>query len=321
MKYYLSIFMVLFSFLPLLVRAQEEATLLLRPENPRPNEPVTVTLSSYSFDVNVATITWSVNGKTVLSGLGKKSLSIPLGNVGQELVLTVTASTEGGPTITQRITIAPQSVDLVYHGKEGYVPPFYEGKTLPAEGSAVRIVAVPSIAESGKKIPSSNLSFSWYVNDEYQEMASGVGKSSFDTSLNYLSESTNIRVLVRSPAGNAAEKQVSIYPHAVLPLFYKYNTLLGTDFSKVFARRLELSGDITLSLEPFYLSTKNLEQTASYSWYIDGLPVTPEEKTLLSLRPKENTSGVRTLSVSITQTKRRLQKVEESLQVLFDTRK
>lgn len=321
MRHYFSIFLILISLLPALASAQQEdASLSLTPENPAPNENVVVTLSSYSFDVNVAMITWSVNGKTVLSGLGKKSITLPAGNVGQEIPLTVTASTAGGSSVTQKVVISPQSVDLVYYGKESYVPPFYEGRALPAEGAVVRVVAFPGIAEAGKRVPDSNLSFSWYVNDQYQERASGVGKSNLDIPLDYLNESTDVRVLVRSPIGNAAEKEVSIYPHAILPLFYKYDNLLGTDFSRAFVRRLELSKDITLSLEPFFLSTLRLEDSASYGWYLDGLPVTPQEKTLLSLRPKENSSGVRTLSVTVEQTKRRLQEVEESLQVVFDTR-
>lgn len=317
----ISLFFIVSLFLPCAAFAQAEASLSLTPENPAPHENVVVTLVSYSFDVNVAMITWSVNGKTLLSGLGKKSITLPVGEVGQEIPLIVRADLADGSSVTQKITISPQSVDLIYEGKESYVPPFYEGRSLAAEGSTVKIVALPTIAEFGKKVPESNLSYNWYVNDEYKPGSSGVGRSSFQIPLDYLSESTDVRLLVRSPLGNTAEKTISVYPHDVMPLLYRYDDLLGADFSRAFEKRLELSEDITLSFEPFFLSTRKMESTASYEWYLDGLPITPQEKTVLSLRPKADSYGSRMLTITAEQTRRRLQKVETSLEVIFDTRK
>lgn len=321
MRPFLTSLLLTLFFIPFAAFAQAEASLSLTPENPAPNEDVVVTLVSYSFDVNVANITWSVNGKILLSGLGKKSITLPVGDVGQEIPLTVQATTADGASVTQKINIAPQSVDLLYEGVEGYVPPFYEGRALAGEGSNVRIVAFPTIAEFGKKVPDSNLSYNWYVNDEYKSGSSGIGKSSFVIPLDYLSDSTDVRVLVRSPLGYAAEKTISIYPHATMPIFYKYDEVLGTDLSRAFTRRLELSRDITLSFVPFFLSTRKMEATTNYGWYLDGLPVSPVEKDLLSLKPKENSYGSRTLSITAEQTRRRLQKAETSLDIVFDTRK
>lgn len=321
MRHYLFSLFIASFLLPFTVFAQAEASLSLTPENPVPNEDVVVTLVSYSFDVNVAMITWSVNGKTLLSGLGKKSITLPVGEVGQDIPLTVQATTADGSSVAQRITISPQSIDLIYESIESYVPPFYPGRSLAAEGSNVRIVALPTVAEFGKKVPDANLSYSWYVNDEYKSGSSGVGKSSFVIPLDYLSDSTYVRVLVRSPLGNTAEKSISVYPHKVMPLLYKYDSLLGVDLSRTFEKRLELSKEITLSLEPFFLSTRKMESTASYEWYLDGLPVTPEEKTFLSLRPKENSYGSRTLTLTVAQAKRKLQEAQNSLEVVFDTRK
>lgn len=321
MKHFLFCLTLASFVIPFTLFAQAEATLSLTPENPAPYQDVTVTLVSYSFDVNVAMITWSVNGKTLSSGLGKKSVTLSIGDVGQEVPLKVQANMSDGSSVIQQITISPQSVDLIYEATESYVPPFYEGRSLPAEGSGVRITALPVLAEGGIRVPSSNISYSWYVNDQFISSYSGIGKSSIRTDLKYLSDSTDIRVLARSPRGNSAEKTLSIYPHAIMPLLYPYDELLGTDFSQTFVRRLELSKDITLSLEPFYLSTRKMEGTASYDWYLDGLPVTPQEKTILSLRPKADSYGVRMLTVAVAQSRRRLQNAEAALEVIFDTRK
>lgn len=321
MRHHLLSLLLVLVFTPLVVSAQVSANLNLTPKSPAPYENVTLTLGSYSFDVNTAMITWKVSGKTTLSGMGKKSLTLSLGGVGQEVPVTVQATTADGTSVTQSITVSPQSVDLLYEGVESYVPPFYEGRSLAAEGAMVRVVALPTMAERGEKVPASGLSYSWYVNDSFVDNVSGFGRSNVKLALDSLSDSTKVRVLVRTPLGNTAEKELTIYPHAVLPFLYKYDELLGTDFSRNLLKRLELSSDITLSLEPFFLSTRRMESTAKYEWFIDGLPVTPQEKTVLSLRPKENSYGSRYLTVALEQTKRMAQKAETTLQVIFDTRK
>lgn len=308
-------------FLPVSAFAQVDAVVAVTPEYPAPYSQTVLTLSSYSFDVNTANITWSVNSKTALSGVGAKSLTLTMGPAGQSATVAVSAKIPGGETFSQTISVTPQSVDLVYEGTESYVPPFYEGKPLPGEGSAVRVVAFPTMSENGAVLSPSSLSYAWYMNDEFIDRVSGIGKSSATFLLDYLSDTTKIRVRVRSPLGNIAEKTVYISPHKTLPTFYEYDDVLGTRLIKAFTRRLELSKDITLSLVPYYLSAKNgMGQYATYTWYLDGLPVTPMEKTLLALKPKADTYGTRTLSVFVDNTKRKLEYAKEELEIIFDTR-
>ena len=320
MRYYYLLFLTL-CFLPALTFAQAEATLTLSPKNPNPNENVTVTLSSYSFDVNTAKISWMVNGKTISSGEGERSITLQLGNVGQEIPLRVEVLLYDGSSVVQQIMITPQAVDLMYESRESYVPPFYGGRSLPSDGSVVHVVAFPTLVEKGKKLSEQNISYSWYVNGEHVAQASGFGKTSIDVPVDYLRGSTVVKVLARSASGSTAEKELTIYPHAILPRLYKYDELLGTDLSLAYVKRLELTNEITLSLIPWYMSVIGLEMTASYDWFVDGLPVTPQEKTILSLRPKADSYGVRTLAVTVKQTKRRLQEAETALQIVFDTRK
>lgn len=303
------------------VYADMDASVSLTPTNPAPFDKVVLTLSSYSFDVNTALITWSSGGKVIDSGMGKKTLSVTAGDAGQLLPITYKATTADGSYVEGAVTISPQSVDIIYTTEESYVPPFYEGRTLPGEGSTVKVTALPTITEGSAKLSPSSLAYSWYVGGEYLESASGAGKNTATILLDYLSDSTEIKVLVRSPRGNTAEKTISIYPHAVTPTLYAYDEVLGVNLTQAFSRRLELDRAITLSLEPYYLSSKKgLSTYATYDWYLDGLPVTPLEQTLLALRPKENSYGARTLSVVVGNTKRTLQEARAELEVIFDTR-
>lgn len=311
----------LFTVIPLHASAELNATVTLTPPNPTPYETVVITLVSYTFDVNVATITWTSGNKTLLSGFGARRLSLNMGGSGQTLPVAYTATTVSGESVSGLINLTPQSVDLIYEAQEGYVPPFYEGRSLPGEGAIVRVTAIPDITENGAKVSPSSLSYSWYINGEYVDRASGAGKSVASIEMDYLSDTTNIRVLIRSPRGVTAEKSISIHPHATMPLLYAYDELLGTDFSRLLYRRLEITKDITISLQPFYLSVNgSLGAHATYDWYLDGLPITPQEKTLISFRPKTDSYGVRGLTVTVDSTKRKLQRAQNALEILFDTR-
>lgn len=320
MKHLIVVIAAFFSFLSYSY-AQLDASVALSPAQPSPHSPITITLTSSSFDVNLAMITWKKGNTTLLSGMGAKKLVITMGDPGVSVPITFIATTEEGGRVEGSVTLTPQSVDLVYQAIESYVPPFYEGLALPGEGANVRLTAIPTFIENGKVIPVSSLSFNWYVSGDYIEGASGTGKASAVFALDYLSDSTEIRVMVRSGRGIVAEKTISVRPHKVMPTLYSYDEVLGTNYTQAFSRRLELSQDIVLSLEPYFLSSK--KGTAgydSYSWYLDGLPVTPQERTLLALRPNPNAYGVRTLSIVVENTKRKLQEAQETIEIIFDTR-
>lgn len=314
--------LTLFFCSPSISFADNEALITLSPKTPSPYSPITATLVSYSFDVNTAMITWSRNGKNLLKGIGQKKLTIQTGGVGTQITLHVNIVTADNAVTEMDITLSPESVDILYETPESYIPLFYEGKSLPGEGAIVKFVAMPNISEGRVIIPSSSLSYSWYVNDEFMSDASGYGRSSGLFNLDFFSAFTRIKVVVRSPKGSTAEKFIDIYPHDVMPLLYLYDDVLGTNHNKLLTRRFETTKDFTLSLEPFYLSSNNsLRDTVNYSWALDGLPVTPLGGTLLSMRPKENSYGSRNLSISVSNSKRRLQRAETKLNLIFDTRK
>jgi hypothetical protein len=293
----------------------------LDPGTPAPYEKVTLSLVSYSLDIDNSLIVWTASGKKIYQGIGAKTFSVQAGGVGQDIPVTVTVTSPTGK-VTASINITPQSVDLVWETPESYVPPFYEGKSLPGEGADVRVTALPSISVNGKQFAASNLSYSWYVNDELIGSASGQGRQTAILGLDYLSTKTDIKVSVRAVGGQEASKTITIYPHKVLPLLYTYDDVLGTNFSQQIVRRLETAKDITISLVPFFLSArKGLEQTANYSWILGGQSVTPPEKTLLALHPVANSSGSKPLQILISNSMRRLQDTEFDLDIIFDTRK
>ncbi len=303
-----------------LTHAQVSATIELYPKNPEPKSDVTLTFKSYSFDANTASLVWTVNGKKVLEGEGETKLIVRTGEVGDAITVTVRASTQGGFTTAQSITVTPASVMIMYESPKSYVPLLYEGKSLPGEGALIRVSAFPSIGDSGGITPPSKLSYTWYINDTLFKDVSGAGKQSALIRLDYLQSKNTIKVIVRSPSGASAEKTITIYPHAVMPLLYTFDSVLGVNYTKLIDKRFETVNEFIVSLEPFYVSDEETKR-ASFVWYLDGFPSTPLGGRILALQPKENSYGTKMLSIDVYGTDKRLQKASIKTELIFDTRK
>lgn len=302
--------------------AAEQASISLNPKNPTPHTAVTLTLVSYSFDVNTALITWSSQGKEILKGVGEKRLIVETGGAGEQFPILVKAITAEGTETELEMTIVPESVDILYETPESYVPMFYEGHTLPGEGADVRFVAMPNISEDGVLLPPSSLSYAWYVNGSFMDKVSGIGRRTALLRLDYLNTYTTIKVIAHGPRGETATKSIEVYPHAVMPMLYTYDEILGVNRTTTLIRRFETSKDFTLALEPYYLSTKggNLANN-NFAWYLDNLPIDPENVTLLPFRTKADSYGSRNLMINITNPIRKLQTASIKLNLIFDTRK
>jgi hypothetical protein len=235
-------------------------------------------------------------------------------------VVNVRAETADGISFEQSITVTPSSVALIYEAPNSYVPLLYPGRSLPSTGGLMRVTALPSMSDGGRLVRPSTLSYSWYVNNTILKQESGLGKQSASIALDYLTNKTEIKVIVRSPLGNVAEKKMAVYPHAILPLLYTYDSILGPNFNALVGKRFEAREDFTFSLEPFYVSEEqNAPSTAM--WYLNGIPSTPLGGRILSLHPKEDSYGTKMLSISVFGQDKRLQKAETKTELIFDTRK
>lgn len=318
---------LIFSFFSLntigTIFAEMDAMITLEPENPSPKSSVVLTLSSYSFDVNTAMITWKIGSKIILRGQGEKSVSIKTGNVGTATDVHVLAETADGSSIEQIINVTPSSVLLLYESYNSYLPPLYEGRSLPSDGGLIRVTAFPQISDKGVPVPASQLSYTWYIDDTIIQSASGAGKQTALIRLDFLQSSDDIKVLIRSPYGNTTTKTITIYPHPVMPLLYKYDQVLGPDFTTLVDKRFEAVHDFTLALEPFYVSQREgmSSKDPSYTWFLDGLPTTPIGGRLLSMHPKEDSYGAKILRIVVTGPDTRIQKEETETELIFDTRK
>src|SRR4051812_22976069 len=70
------------------------------PEYPRAYEDVTLTLKTYSFDVDLAFITWKVNGQVVKSQIGAKSIKVNAKSTGTVTPIEAKAVLPNGDSVT-----------------------------------------------------------------------------------------------------------------------------------------------------------------------------------------------------------------------------
>src|ERR1035437_7544177 len=100
--------------LPLKANASSPDTILVNivPQNPAPGENVNITLNSYVDNLNSVSISWSVNGKNSVSGIGKKSFSVNAPAAGLQTTVIATVALPDGD-IQTKIIIRPSIMVLL----------------------------------------------------------------------------------------------------------------------------------------------------------------------------------------------------------------
>ena len=160
---------IVLALLPLITLAQtvvsgsSDLSVSVSPSNPGPNASTTIKINSYIFPPDRASITWLFNGKKTLSGIGKKEFSFKTGSLGTKSDVAISAIYDGR-LFEKKLSFYQNDVDLMWETINGYAPGFYEGKIFPAPGSEIKVVAMPNIYSTGKKIVSNKLTYTWSKN-------------------------------------------------------------------------------------------------------------------------------------------------------------
>lgn len=293
----------------------------ISPEYPQPFDEITVSLESYSFSTSRSFIVWKVNGKQVISGYGESKIKITLGGPGTQAFLTVGVKTPEGQDFSKSIIVTPASVQMLWEATDSYTPPFYKGKSLPPEGGAIRLVALPSLYSGGKRFDSRSVAYDWTINDTYVKNSSGLGKDSYNTNLNYLENENIFKVIATTLDGSVvAETRETVVPQEIVPRLYLTNALTGTDYAHTLSKRIEITKEANIVLEPYFISASSLSSSdISISWFLNGIPVTAQGDNFITIVPKAKSQGFGTLDITIENTKKYLQEAKTSLSIIFNT--
>lgn len=301
-----------------------DVSVSISPEIPGAFENVTITLSSFSANLDLANISWSLDGRTVLSGTGKKAYSTRTGQVGSTITIEVSISASGVPPITKRIVIQPLETDLLWEAVDSHVPPFYKGKALlPSEG-LVKVVAIPNIqSAAGIQMKPNEFTYTWNRNYETASDASGYAKNYFVFRNSYLNDGEQVRVTAASAAGNyRVTKGITLSTVAPKILFYENDPALGISYTQaVDEENYLLVGfkGTSLIAEPYYFSPKNaLSGELSYRWSVNDRSIEPAgAKNILSIRPEAN--GIARIGVTLENVTKLFQTASKTVRLNLQT--
>lgn len=273
------------------------------PQIPQAGENVSIRINAYTTNLNKAKITWTQDGKIVLSQTGAVSNQVTAPASGKSSTIGITIQKENGGTIYREIKLNPADVDLVYEAQT-YAHPFFKGKKLYTSESDVTFVAIPTfITPAGKKFADQDLVYKWKVNGTVQQSVSGYGKNTFSTKGQLIERPMQVTVDV-SAINSSLIATKSINLHSVAPeiLIYENNPLLGVVYDKAILGTFFLQRpQVDFEAIPYFFSSVNKDSSnLAYSWTVNGLEVTnkgPNENYLL-LQNDKNAEGQANISVT-----------------------
>lgn len=280
------------------------------PENYKPEEQVTITVSSFNIPLDSATIEWEVDGEIVKSGPGVKQVKTTAPFSGEEKEVRVVVTQKN--TVTEKtITLRPETIELYIESLDGYTPAWYQGRSQIAEESVVKVIAVP---DSFNAIGADTVRiYSWSKDNFKDASQSGRGRQAFVTKLSPFVNSEDISVEV----GETSEV-VTLVPQKTNLSIYEYSPLVGTRFEKELTGNLSLTKeDVTFEAIPWFFSAANRNSSAiSMSWTVNGLPTRVQgNRSLLNLRKGTTQKGRAEVGVTVKHKERTLQSERATLNI------
>ncbi len=298
-------------------------TVSMDPQMPAPGQMVTIMVESFSTDLNQATFTWLVNGVVKKQGKAIKTFTLTAGAVGSTQMVEVDIDTKDIGNVAKRLVVAPAGVEVIEQA-DSSVPPFYKGKALSSPQGQVILIALPTlVTQSGRRLSSAEIVFTWKQNGKVLGDKSGLGKDTLSVTTPFIAEQIlEINVEASSPENNLyATKKYFIQTGTPKIIFYENSPLLGILSNRALKNSYTLTKDeITITAYPFFFAPSVLNDPATnFNWSINGSPVEPTgaSRNILTLRKPGGVSGISIVSLSLQNIKRVFESASQSLQVGF----
>lgn len=295
----------------------EDISVKLTPENPKPFSDVTISLESLNVNIDNANIEWKSNGKTVLSGQGKKTYVFKTGGSNTNTNFEVSILPENSSiSIKKTINIAPSDIDILWEAVDSYTPPFYKGKALPTKQSKIKVTAFPNTSGLSQ-INQKNLTYTWKNDFNTIKNSSGLGKNTY-TFLN--SEIKNVEKIgldiINQSGSYKSSGNLNINIVSPEVIFYKKSPLEGILYQKSIENNDFIEEDeVTIVVEPFFISSIENRNTFKYEWEINNTRIdTPTNPFELTVRPSSR-GGYATINFMIENINKLFQKVEKSIKI------
>ena len=264
------------------------------PQFPSPHESATLSFTSATINLADATLKINVDGKDFYAG-NVRPVAIPLGGAGNVASVIVTV-TSNGTSESRTVQVQPEDVTLVAEPVAS-APPLYPGKPeVPIQGD-VRVVAMADLRNAaGGRISPSSCSYTWTVDEERVDEASGIGKDSILVASPLQYRARNVSVTVESQDGSlVGGATISIIPEESTMRIYRDDPLLGILFDHALSGSYAIQGsEDTLYAAPFSLPTTGGLPTIQ--WSLNGAAA--QTGPTITLRPSGEGQGGAALAVT-----------------------
>jgi hypothetical protein len=303
-----------FAASPALALSPESIFVDVVPEHPAPNEETTISLRSFSANLDIVSISWLVNGRPMISGIGKKSFSVTAGAVGTNTTVTANIFLPEGQ-ITKTVVLRPATTTLLWQATDSYTPPFYKGRAIPTPGSSIKVVAMP---EAGG---SKNMTYSWEKDYSAIPEASGYGKSHYTYTHDIFDNMNTVTVETLSVDQKfASSARVTVVPKDPEILFYRDDPEMGIIWEDTFSNYEFITGPVVVVAAPYFISPKDLWRgELDWEWYINDKPVDRFTAigNVLPLQIEEGTSGTAKLRLEVDNIAKFLQTATKEIKIQF----
>jgi hypothetical protein len=273
-------------------------------DNPVPGQSVTITATSYSVDINATNLVWTAGGKTIAKGIGVTGVVVQAPVLGKRLTVNVSATASDGTVFNDSIVIGSGSVDLIVE-PDGYTPPFFRGKLPVVYQNAVKITAMPHLANSsGVEYDPKTLVYKWQQNDSVLQDQSGYGRQSVTIQGDIIPRPYALTVTVTTRDGNTQGMGlVSVSFGSPSLVFYHNDPLYGPLFNNAIGNSVYLGTEREAGVLAvpygFNLPASGLGDL-SLAWFING----KEHSELASgdsvtLRAPDNSAGSSNIELDV----------------------
>lgn len=249
-----------------------EVSFGISPENPEPRQPVTITLESYSIDLDRSTIKWYVDTLLAQEGKGLKNLTFQANDLGKPSIVKIIIDSDKGQ-LTKNITVNPSAVTILWEA-DTYTPPFFKGKSLFSHQSVVKFVAQPQLVVNGKVLRPTNLIYRWSKDGTVLGNQNGYGKQTLTLTGSVISRPMRIFVEVEDPQTGAVASGVTVLePVEPEIVMYEVDPLYGIQYHKALIGSLPLlTREVTLTAIPYFFSSQyaSNDSRVLYTWSING---------------------------------------------------
>ncbi len=294
--------------------AAPSSVLVLSPRYPEPGEQVTVSLNDYSINTAGAQIQWFIDGSEIVEAKNERSINVTAGTLGSTMRIQTITTLTNGVQIPIQVDITPVRVDMLIEANT-LTPPFYRGRSVPAEGSTVQVTAIPFVGDSSNP---ESFSYTWRVQDRVIGGGSRFGKNSITFSSGF-GKNILVSVDIYDTKGTLVTSDSIVVPLVKPELyFYEVNPLRGVIPLAIQDRFIFVGDEIRVRAEPYFLDASLLSQNPFIEWKLDNRTVQnpsadPQEITLR----KEGDRGSFTLEFHIRNLRQLLQGIKKSVTISF----